>query len=248
MISISFERCPDCGHQFETTRNDIKHDAAPADNEVLSNGVVTDTEIEVTDVSYRVHTKRNASPDTPKTMRVTYTGHIIEQEDWWVDEPLPEHTCPNCEDGGRIRVMLARAKPHKYEASCDYCNKWIKWLPNRKHGDIPYEYSEWICVEHNGFAGEKARKWWKSRSMDLFPESAQHAVEIAEAGGLADVKSITVREKSGEKYPQIIGWDIGEIPPPVAIEEPSKRIEVVDEWGMSKPQQWSQVNEDEVPF
>lgn len=43
------------------------------------------------------------------------------------------------------------------------------------------KYSEWICVEHKGFAREKAEHWWKKRHpMNLdAPTDAKNAVELA---------------------------------------------------------------------
>lgn len=72
--------------------------------------------------------------------------------------------------------------------------------------------SEWVCIEHDGFAGQKARKWWQLRSNDPFPKSAADAVVVAEAGGLAVTKKITVRFTSGEQFPQIIDYELGPVP------------------------------------
>jgi len=73
--------------------------------------------------------------------------------------------------------------------------------------------SEWICFEHSGYARQKAVAWWKQRSHHPVPKTAAEAVTIANAGGLAATKSITVRSVSGEKYDRIIGYDLGDIPP-----------------------------------
>jgi len=49
---------------------------------VLS-GQVNDTEYEVFDVRYSVHTKRDAPPDAPKTMRVEYRiGQFTSVSEW----------------------------------------------------------------------------------------------------------------------------------------------------------------------
>src|SRR5690606_212756 len=53
--------------------------------------------------------------------------------------------------------------------------------------------SEFVCVEHpTGYARRKAEAWWRERSPDPFPYSAERAVEIAEAGGVAYTEAITV--------------------------------------------------------
>lgn len=78
--------------------------------------------------------------------------------------------------------------------------------------------SEFICVEHEGFARQKAEAWWRRRSPDPVPDSAERAVEIAEAGGLAPTEAITVRSIVGEKYDRIVGYKLGSRPEPIATD------------------------------
>jgi len=72
--------------------------------------------------------------------------------------------------------------------------------------------SEWICFEHTGYARHKAELWWRRRSNLPVPGTAEEAVYFAEAGALAEPKSITVRSVAGEEYPRIIGYELGEKP------------------------------------
>ena len=72
--------------------------------------------------------------------------------------------------------------------------------------------SEWICFEHTGYARWKAEQWWKRRSPDAMPSTAQEAVDIANASGVAPTEAITVRNVAGEKYDRIIGYELGEVP------------------------------------
>ena len=73
---------------------------------------------------------------------------------------------------------------------------------------------EWVCFEHNGYARRKAELWWQRRSSDPVPETAERAVELAEAGALAPTESITVRSKAGERYDTIISYRLGTMPEP----------------------------------
>jgi DNA repair protein RadD len=82
----------------------------------------------------------------------------------------------------------------------DYKVGWHRWK------------SEWVCLEHDGFARQKAVAWWKKRSKEPVPATAAEAVEIANAGGLASTKSITVRSVSGEEYDRITDHELGPIP------------------------------------
>lgn len=74
-------------------------------------------------------------------------------------------------------------------------------------------FSEWVCFEHEGYALSKASQWWLARSREPFPSSVEEAVELAEAGALADTIAITVERKAGERYDRIIAHQLGEKPP-----------------------------------
>jgi DNA repair protein RadD len=77
--------------------------------------------------------------------------------------------------------------------------------------------SEWVCFEHTGYARQKAMAWWRERSPDPVPDSAQRAVELAEAGALAHTESITVRRQAGERYARIVEYQLGPRPEPVEV-------------------------------
>lgn len=90
--------------------------------------------------------------------------------------------------------------------------------------DLGERISEWVCVEHDGFALTKAQEWWRARSFDPFPESAKHAKAIAEAGGLAEVHSITTK-KDG-RWQRVIGAKGGEKPPPTLLLADEAEMEI----------------------
>ena len=77
--------------------------------------------------------------------------------------------------------------------------------------------SEWVCIEHSGFARRKAVAWWRQRSPDPVPDTAQRAVEVAEAGGVASPIQITVRSESGQRFDRILDVVLGEMPEPVPV-------------------------------
>ncbi|MEQ8789500.1 MAG: DEAD/DEAH box helicase family protein [Pirellulaceae bacterium] len=155
VIAAGYATCPDCGYEFPPPER-RRHEAKASEAGVLS-GQVTDTEYEVHDVTYSVHTKRGASDDDPKTLRVDY------------------------------RLGL---------------NHW---------------QSEWVCFEHEGYARQKAVAWWRQRSRDPVPDTAERAVEIAEGGGLATTEKITVRNIAGEKYDRVVACKFGPLPEPVDV-------------------------------
>ena len=166
VIAAGYAVCPQCGCAFPPPERQ-SHDPQASEAEILS-GPVTDVEYEVRDITYSVHTKRNAPPEAPKTLRVDY------------------------------RLGL---------------NHW---------------QSEFICVEHDGYARQKAATWWRRRSHDPVPDTAERAVELAESGALASTEKITVRSIAGEKYDRIVGYQLGPVPElqPVGLDDPFDPDEV----------------------
>ncbi|TWT71550.1 DEAD/DEAH box helicase [Crateriforma conspicua] len=79
--------------------------------------------------------------------------------------------------------------------------------------------SEFICIEHSGFARRKAEQWWQERCIDPCPADADGAVDLANAGLIAPTESITVRSISGQRYDRIIDCRLGEVPTIANLEE-----------------------------
>jgi DNA repair protein RadD len=75
-----------------------------------------------------------------------------------------------------------------------------------------YQY-EWVCFEHTGYARNKAESWWLARSNEPIPNTVQEAIDLAEAGALAETEQITVRSITGQKYNRIINYQLGSKPP-----------------------------------
>ena len=68
VIAAGYAVCPECGHEFPE-RQVPQHEARASDAAILT-GQVTQAEYPVREVSYSVHTKRDAPPDAPRTVRV----------------------------------------------------------------------------------------------------------------------------------------------------------------------------------
>ena len=78
---------------------------------------------------------------------------------------------------------------------------------------------EWICFEHQGYVRTMAERWWKARSNDPVPATAQEAVDIANAGGLAPTKAISVLPVPGERFDRFVDYELGEKPEAVSLSE-----------------------------
>ena len=84
---------------------------------------------------------------------------------------------------------------------------------------VEYEISlgdwknEWVCPEHTGFARNKFEAWWRARTDEPLPATAKEAVDLADAGALAEPSAITVRTVAGERFDQIVACELPTKPP-----------------------------------
>ena len=72
-----------------------------------------------------------------------------------------------------------------------------------------------VTVAFSRYARQKAVAWWRQRSPDPVPATAERAVEIAEGGGIAHTEKVIVRSVTGEKYDRVVGYKLGPMPEPL---------------------------------
>ncbi len=99
-------------------------------------------------------------------------------------------------------------------------------------------FSEWICLEHTGYARRKAEAWWRQRSNEPVPDTIDEAVDLARCGTLAPTLSITIRRKPGSRYDEVVGHVLGPKPPRIDTDEGAAQYASLPD-GLS---------ESEVPF
>lgn len=119
--------------------------------------------------------------------------------------------CPSCGEKFQFRHKLqATAKDREVLSFEDWHDvdevKYLRYVGSR---DIPMlkvryicgirSFSEFVCLEHNGYAKHKAGHWWKRRSQEPVPENSQQAVELSHT--LISPKRILVNESG--KYDTI---------------------------------------------
>jgi DNA repair protein RadD len=127
VIHASFGACPECGHEFPPPERQ-KHDARAETAGILS-GQETITDYDVLETTWRVHLKRGADEDAPRTMRVEYrigfslyisewvcfehTGYARARADtWWrqrSNDPVPDSAAEAVElaEAGSLAPTLA---------------------------------------------------------------------------------------------------------------------------------------------
>jgi DNA repair protein RadD len=82
---------------------------------------------------------------------------------------------------------------------------------------------EWICFEHDGYARTKAERWWRARSNDPVPATAQEAVDIANNGGLAPAKAIFLKATEN-RFERVVDYELGEKPEALPLGESRRPI------------------------
>ncbi len=108
---------------------------------------------------------------------------------------------------------------------------------------LRWAFSEWVCIEHAGFARSKAERWWHEMCpSEPFPASAAEAVLCAESGNLKLVRRIKVRHAG--RFPEIGEWDLDD--PPAVNRQP---WETEPQAGLGE-ESWRKesIGWDDVPF
>jgi len=70
--------------------------------------------------------------------------------------------------------------------------------------------SEWVCLEHEGFARKKAERWWRARSVLEPPDAIPGAVDLCRRGAVAAPRSITAVRQG--RFWRVLSADIDERP------------------------------------
>jgi DNA repair protein RadD len=86
LVHAAYMTCPECGHEFPPRERET-HDEHATTEGILS-GEVTDSDYDVSEVNYSVHTKRGADEFAPKTLRIEYQTGWNQWTSEWV---CPEH-------------------------------------------------------------------------------------------------------------------------------------------------------------
>ncbi|MGB1611590.1 MAG: hypothetical protein ACPHAR_04240 [Flavobacteriaceae bacterium] len=77
--------------------------------------------------------------------------------------------------------------------------------------DIGIEkHSEWICLEHKGWARQNAVRWWMKRCNVAAPEKIEDALDIANQGLLASATEIEIKRDGS--YDKVVDVRLGLMP------------------------------------
>jgi DNA repair protein RadD len=65
-------------------------------------------------------------------------------------------------------------------------------------------FNDWVCLEHEGFAGRKAKKWWEARSDLPVPATVADALELTDI--IPSPTHIEVWLNTADGYPQVLRY------------------------------------------
>lgn len=107
----------------------------------------------------------------------------------------------------------------------------VDYQCRRDDGNIEERISEWVCIEHEGFARRKAEQWWKSHCLAPCPETIDEAIEYFDRSAVALPSAIVARKEG--KFWRVTHQTLGTLPP----EQDWIELEAVKE-----------LEEEEMPF
>lgn len=252
--------CPGCGEKCAPSVRQcecgflfpVNHEAT-ADSKQLLSAPIT---YEVVGVHMNRHRKRGAGPDDPDTLRVTYECVPLDTQSTSVECACGcKYTLTPFIGEDRLE-MVRRVVTHipeklrydtptippkvmdkgqSMECPNNWCGKYnLVKLPER--GNLAeVQISEWICLDHSGFARTKAQVWWQARSKaNLLSDGIDShnridsAIDLWKRGAVASPRTITAVQDG--KFYRIVSAVIDD--PPDEWEEPAEESgETVDEWG-----------------
>jgi DNA repair protein RadD len=130
-------------------------------------------------------------------------------------EPKPRH-----EPKASSEAILSEHKPTTYYLVTDvyyavhYKKDWIEGQPRTLRVDYfdgPARVaSEWVCLEHDGYAKNKAVSWWGARCNAKLPDTIEDAVSIASLDLILKPIQIGVRDAAGGRFKEIVDVTFGD--------------------------------------
>lgn len=154
------------------------------------------------------------------------------------------------EQAGSDAILTTQIEPEHWVVEAVSMRLWTRKKDGSRTLRVDYEcqrdgvsgnlaaevISEWICLEHEGFAGRKASEWWRKRCREI-PESIEHAVELFDRGAVATPRAITTRKEG--KFYRITAYQLDPIPD--ASEIAGEAVVEAMPWEMG-------ASHDDIPF
>ena len=237
MLFRSVKTCPACGAEAYAAsadcecgfvfpiKDDARHGEQADKDAALLEAQQKPQRFEVIRTTWQKWHKKQAGSEAPPTLRVNY--EVIQPEEIPVDGFVSNcdfecgdtpWRCPKCFDNTfGVKWKLRPDTPHFAECRCSNCGHFVKWLSKSHKCFSSYTnelsqdvISEWVCLQHEGFARTKALLWWQAHSFAPAPRTIDEALSLLDRHAVAMPRSI-VAKKEGQFW-RIISQDVDEKP------------------------------------
>lgn len=139
-------------------------------------------------------------------------GHVFDPGEKLPTEP------PKAGTSAIIAGIIPPAPPVRYDITRVSYSKHVgkSGIPTLRvdyFGGFMRVASEWVCLEHTGYARQKAEKWWKARDFNLSqrdkaPCYVDDAIKMDMDSALNSPSHILIRPgRSSRDYPEIVGFE-----------------------------------------
>lgn len=130
-------------------------------------------------------------------------------------EPAPDSATPILARPQSWIVEEVRFSRHTKKKAAGPDTLRVDYLCSPCEGGTPETISEWVCVDHDGWAGRKARKWWTARSRaepeaDPSGSVVASCVDLFNRGAVATPNRITTIQDG--RWKRVQNWDLEPIP------------------------------------
>ena len=150
--------------------------------------------------------------------------------------PAPRHEG----EAGSEELLASMAPPQKWIVEGMRMGLWVNKQKGTRTLRVDYDcqlegvsgnltretISDWICIEHDGYAGRKAREWWAKRSC-MPIETIEEAVDAWHRGAVGCPETITTKREG--RFYRVVGHGPIEIPSEDEWREEGAREEVWDD-------------------
>jgi DNA repair protein RadD len=86
-----------------------------------------------------------------------------------------------------------------------------------EEANMPFGLSEWVCIEHGGFARRKAEDWWSIHSSVECPAGIDEAIDLFNRQWVAIPRTVTARREG--RFWKVLDREIDELPVGLTVEE-----------------------------
>jgi DNA repair protein RadD len=79
----------------------------------------------------------------------------------------------------------------------------VSYLASNEDGNMTQQISEWVCLEHEGYARSKAIEWWR-KHLGASPAPSTVAEALQRQHELGEPVALTLKSGGGKEWPEVV--------------------------------------------